>query len=186
VNVGGVCGAAVALLASHGRLRSSGILANRPHDMATFPILPSVIMPSNQEAPSICGPVNAPRLRSTEQFREAIGGPAFFPVVDTVTNKVYVANGSNLTVIDGMTNATANITVSADVGVPAVNSVTNRRVLSCAEYRVAVERAVGAAMGERFLAVANAYHPAQQERLHETCPIKSGSRSGARRVKKAA
>jgi len=47
------------------------------------------------------------------------------------TNKIYVCgndvvNGSNVTVIDGTTNAIANVTLSASVGAIAVNSVTNR------------------------------------------------------------
>jgi hypothetical protein len=37
-----------------------------------------------------------------------------------------VSNGSNVTVIDGKTNAISNVTVSAGVGVAAVNSTTNR------------------------------------------------------------
>jgi DNA-binding beta-propeller fold protein YncE len=49
----------------------------------------------------------------------------FVSPVDTVANKVYVANGSNLTVIDGMTNATSNV-MGANAGVIAVNSATNR------------------------------------------------------------
>jgi DNA-binding beta-propeller fold protein YncE len=45
--------------------------------------------------------------------------------VNTVTNKVYVSNGSTITVIDGKTNATANVT-GAGGGAIAVNSGTNR------------------------------------------------------------
>jgi hypothetical protein len=64
--------------------------------------------------------------RNSNSVALPIGGPAFFPAVDTVTNKVYVANSGNLDVIDGMTNAIANVTLSAGVGAIAVNSVTNR------------------------------------------------------------
>jgi hypothetical protein len=50
--------------------------------------------------------------------------------VDSVTNKAYVANGNDLTVIDGVTNATTSVTVGAGVGVPAVNSATNRNYVT--------------------------------------------------------
>ena len=60
------------------------------------------------------------------RFQLKVGhSPAFGPAVDTVTNKVYVSNGSTITVIDGKTNATANVT-GAGGGAIAVNSLTNR------------------------------------------------------------
>src|SRR6516165_3617041 len=59
--------------------------------------------------------------------------------VNTVTNKIYVANGTsnNVTVIDGVTNATTTVTDPNAVGPPvalAVNSVTNKIYVGNAGY----------------------------------------------------
>ena len=53
------------------------------------------------------------------------GGQGFYYMaVNPVTNKIYVANGSNLTVIDGATNST--VTIPGAGGPLAVNSATNK------------------------------------------------------------
>src|SRR5579862_2235928 len=57
------------------------------------------------------------------------GGQGFYSMaVNPVTNKIYVANGSNLTVIDGATNST--VTIPGAGGALAVNSATNK-IYSC-------------------------------------------------------
>jgi DNA-binding beta-propeller fold protein YncE len=46
--------------------------------------------------------------------------------VNPATNKIYVANGGDLTVIDGATNNTVPLSIGGPVLFPAVDSVTNK------------------------------------------------------------